>query len=111
MTGKIVVITSCGGKEEAERIARLLLEERLAACVSILPGVRSLYHWEGKIENAAEVVMLIKTSEDKFEAVRGAIQRANSYQVPEILALPVVAGASTYLGWLSAELDGTPQGE
>ena len=104
MTGKIVVISSCVSEDEAARIAETLVAEKLAACVSILPGVRSVYRWKGQLERSNEVLLLIKTSRDHFDRLRHALEAANSYEVPEILALPVVDGAPNYLNWLDHEL-------
>src|SRR5258708_30018462 len=106
MTGKIVVICSCGSTEEAERIARHLVKEKLAACVSVLPSVRSFYRWEGTLEDSQEALLLIKSSLDRFDSLRHAIEGLHSYKVPEILALPVVAGGPAYLHWMSQELGG-----
>ena len=107
MTGKIIVICACGSEEEAGRIARHLVEAKLAACVSVLPGARSVYRWEGRLEGAVESLLLIKTAEEKFAALQAAIEGLHSYAVPEILALPVVAGSAAYLNWM----DGKQAGE
>jgi periplasmic divalent cation tolerance protein len=104
MTDKIVVLSSCGSAEEAERIARKLLEEHLAACVNVIAGARSFYRWKGKIENAEEWLLVIKTSREKFETLRVILEAAHSYELPEILALPVVEGSPNYLVWLEGEL-------
>jgi len=104
MTDKIVVVSTCAGEEEAGRLAQVLVEARLAACVTILPGARSVYRWQGAIEQAAEYVLLIKSSRELFEPLRAALERAHTYDVPEILALPVVAGSANYLSWLAGEL-------
>jgi periplasmic divalent cation tolerance protein len=104
MTGKIVVIASCGSEEEAARIAGHLVSEKLAACVSVIPKVRSFYRWEGRVEDSAEVLMLIKSSHDLFDRLRSELQARHSYQIPEVLALPVLAGAPNYLAWMDGEL-------
>ena len=106
MTGKIVVISTCGSEEEAARIAERLVIEKLAACVSVLPQVRSFYRWEGKLENAAEVFLLIKSSREHFDRLRHVLESCHSYQIPEVLALPVVDGSPSYLNWLDQELAG-----
>lgn len=106
MTGKIVVITSCSSANEANLLAQKLVTEKLAACVSVLPGMRSFYRWKGQMESADEVLLLIKTSNNLFDPLRRALEAAHSYEVPEILALPVVDGAPRYLDWLSGELAG-----
>jgi len=104
MTDKIVVLSTCGSAEEAERIARLLTEKRLAACVNILPGIRSIYRWQGSIEDSAEWLLLVKSRRDLFAPLRAAMEKNHSYEVPEIVALAVVDGSPGYLGWLEREL-------
>ncbi|MBI1897316.1 MAG: divalent-cation tolerance protein CutA [Acidobacteria bacterium] len=105
MTDKIVVFSNCASGEEAERVARALVEQRLAACVNIIPGVRSIYHWQGAIEEAGEWTLLIKTTRSRFERLEAALRRIHSYQVPEVIAVPVIAGAHSYLEWMDRELD------
>ncbi len=104
MTDKIVVLSTCGSAEEAERIARRLTEKRLAACVNIVPGMRSIYRWQGGIEDSAEWLLLIKSRRDLFVPLRAAIEKNHSYEVPEIVALAIVDGSPGYLGWLEREL-------
>ena len=104
MTDKIVVLSSCGTAEEAERIAQKLVEERLAACVNVVPGARSFYRWQGAIENASEWLLLIKSSRELFQQLKTELEKAHSYEVPEIIALPVVDGAVNYLNWWDGEL-------
>ncbi len=104
MTDKIVVLSTAASAEEAEKIARRLVEERLAACVNVVPGVRSFYRWQGKIENAAEWLLVIKSSRDRFEALRIAVEKLHSYEVPEAIALSVIDGARNYLNWMEGEL-------
>jgi periplasmic divalent cation tolerance protein len=104
MTDKIVVLSSCGTAEEAERIAQKLVEERLAACVNVVPGARSFYRWQGAIENASEWLLLIKSSRELFQQLKTELEKAHSYEVPEIIALPVVDGALNYLNWWDGEL-------
>jgi periplasmic divalent cation tolerance protein len=106
MTNKIVVLSACDSEEEAARMARQLVEKRLASCVNILPQVRSIYRWKGEIEDTREFVLMIKTRRDIFPMLRAEIAKIHSYEVPEVLALPVVDGAETYLTWLDRELDG-----
>jgi periplasmic divalent cation tolerance protein len=100
MTDKIVVLSTCGSEDEAERIARLLVEGRVAACVNIVPGVRSFYRWQGAVESAGEWLLVVKSARDRFDELRAAIEQAHSYEVPEIVALPVVDGAPNYLNWI-----------
>ncbi len=103
MTDKIVVLTTCDSPQQAESVARRLLEKRLAACVNILSGARSIYRWKGAIEEAAELVLLIKSRRDLFPALRAELSRVHSYEVPEVIALPVVDGSEAYLAWLEGE--------
>ena len=104
MTDKIVILTTCGSVEEAERIARALVDGRWAACVNVLPGVRSFYRWKGAIEDSTEVLLLIKSSRSLFAALRSELERWHSYELPEVIALPVVEGSGGYLAWLEKEL-------
>lgn len=105
MTDKILVITTCGSPEEAERIAFRLVEKHLAACVNISSPVRSVYRWKGALETAEEWMLTIKTRRDQFAAVREEVALLHSYDVPELIALPIVDGAETYLDWLEAQLN------
>lgn len=102
MTGKIVVLVTCGSSAEARKIARALVEGRLAACVNILRvPVESVYRWEGKVEEAKEALLVIKTSRRRLPALERTIKRLHSYDLPEIIALPIAAGSSDYLAWIS----------
>jgi periplasmic divalent cation tolerance protein len=107
MTDKIILLSTCGSEGEAEELARGLVESRLAACVNVLPGVRSFYRWQGEVEDGAEFLLVIKTTRGLFEEVRLALEAAHSYELPEVLALPVIAGSPNYLAWLDA---GTARG-
>ena len=109
MTDKIVVLTTCDSEMLAEQLARHLVEHRLAACVNILPRARSVYRWQEKIEDAGEWVLLIKSRRDLFAALRAEIQKLHTYEVPEVIALPIVDGSDAYLGWLDGQLT-TPAG-
>lgn len=104
MTDHIVVLNTCSSAEEAEQLARMLVERRLAACVSVVPGVRSFYRWQDAVESAGEWLLLVKSSRDLFPALCSVIEQAHSYEVPEILALPVVEGAANYLNWLTSSV-------
>lgn len=105
MTDKIVVLVTCGSVKEARRIARALVEGHLAACVNIVPGpVESIYRWKGRVESAKERLVVIKTSRRRFAAVEQEIRRLHSYQVPEIIALPIAHGSRDYLAWMSASV-------
>jgi periplasmic divalent cation tolerance protein len=104
MTDKIVVLSTCASAEEAEKIARHLVENRLAACVSIVPQVRSIYRWKGVVEDASEWLLIIKSRRGLVERLSAGIASMHSYQVPEVVALPIVDGAPAYLSWLEREL-------
>ncbi len=101
MTDKVVVLVTCGTDTEADRIARKLVEQRLAACVNVLDApVRSTYRWKGRVETAAEHLLIIKTSRKLLPAVHKEVVGLHSYDVPEVIALPIVGGSSSYLLWL-----------
>jgi periplasmic divalent cation tolerance protein len=100
----MVVLTTTDSAEMAQQIASALVEARAASCVSIVPGVRSIYRWEGKICNEGELLLMIKTTEDKYEGVRSLIRRLHSYQTPEIIALSIAAGDPDYLNWLTEQV-------
>lgn len=108
MTDKIVVISTCGSREEAHQLARALVEKRLAACVNIMPGVRSVYHWKGEIEEEEETLLVIKSSRLLLDDLRAEIERLHSYDVPEVIALPILDGSEKYLSWLAHELAHKP---
>lgn len=105
MTDKIVVFNTCGSADEAERLARSLVEKRLAACVNVIAPVTSFYRWEGAVTRDQEWLLVIKSSRPLFDSLRAAIEAAHSYQLPELIALPVVEGSSSYLGWIERELE------
>ena len=96
----IVVYITAPNEEEAARIARTIVEERLAGCVNIVKGIRSIYSWQGKIEDDSEVLMIVKTQRHLFEALKRRVKELHSYTVPEIIALPVIEGSDDYLNWL-----------
>ena len=98
------VVTTTERREDAERIARVLVEQRLAACVQIVGPISSTYHWQGKIETAEEWQCWAKTRRELYQRVEREIGRLHSYDVPEILAVPIVAGSADYLAWLDAEI-------
>jgi periplasmic divalent cation tolerance protein len=98
---KIVVLVTCGSRSEAGKIGRALVQRRLAACVNVVGSpVRSIYRWKGRVEDAKEILLLVKTSRLRFAELRREVQRLHSYDVPEIVALPIVAGSREYLAWI-----------
>ena len=102
-TDALVVMTTVASADEAVALVRSLLDRRLVACGTLLPGARSLYRWEGKIADEQEVVVLLKTRSARLEALESAFAELHPYKVPELLALPVNAGLDKYLAWISAE--------
>lgn len=106
MSERCVVLCTVGKAEDADRLARALVERGLAACVNVVPGLASVYRWQGRVEREAELLLLIKTRADRFEALRDAIVSLHPYQVPEVIALPVQAGHAPYLAWLDAAVAG-----
>lgn len=101
MTDKLAVLVTCGSAKEGRRIARALVEARLAACGNLVEApVRSIYRWEGKVETAREYLLILKTSRRRLAALEKAIKRLHSYDVPEIIALPIVEGSRDYLHWI-----------
>ncbi|MGD1074506.1 MAG: divalent-cation tolerance protein CutA [Thermodesulfovibrionales bacterium] len=103
----IVVFITASSEDEAAKIARVLVEERLAGCVNIIKGIRSIYSWMGKVEDEAEVLMTAKTRGSLFNALSTRVKELHSYAVPEIIALPVVKGSTEYLTWLKEVTDVT----
>ncbi len=105
MTDKYLVLVTCASPAEAKRIARAVVEQRLAACVNVLPGgVTSIYRGKGKVESARERLLLIKTSRKRLSKLQAAVKRLHTYDVPEFIALPIAAGSRAYLAWLDGVL-------
>ncbi len=104
MTEYILIYTLCASGKEAKKIGKLLLENRLAACVNIFPAVQSMYWWEGKIQNAKEVGLFVKTHSSKFEAIKSEILKNHSYECPCVVSLPVQEGEESYLKWIGKEI-------
>jgi periplasmic divalent cation tolerance protein len=100
MTDKRIVLTTAGSEEEAQKIARHLVEHQLAACVNIVPRIESIYRWQGKVESSQEWLLLIKTTAEKFPAVRDAVRAMHSYELPECIAISVEDGSADYLQWI-----------
>lgn len=99
----LLVHCTCPDRDHAERIARTLVEERLAACVNLLPGLRSIYRWQGMVESADETLLLIKTAADRFDALQARLRALHPYELPEIVAVEIAAGLPPYLDWIVAE--------
>ena len=104
MKNEIVVLCTCADAPEADRIASAMVEGRFAACVNVLPPVRSVFRWEGKVETASEILLVMKTTAPRFPALRDAIKELHSYDTPEIIALPIVQGSEEYLGWIREQV-------
>ena len=100
MTDKRVVLSTAGSEQEARKIAHHLVEHQLAACVNIVPGIESIYRWQGKVETAREWLLLIKTTTEKFPAVRDAIRKLHSYDLPECIAIQIEDGSAEYVQWI-----------
>jgi periplasmic divalent cation tolerance protein len=104
MTNTRLILVTTSPRAEAKRIAHALVEERLAACVNLIGGVHSVYRWKETVETADEVLLLIKTQQEKVEAVRTRVHELHSYEVPEFLVLDVADGSSAYLDWIAASV-------
>ena len=103
MTDALVVLVTAPSAEQAAALARALVEARLAACGNVVPGLRSIYRWEGRVQDEPEALLVLKTTRDRLEALRERLLALHPYDVPEVLALPVEAGSAAYLAWLAAE--------
>lgn len=99
----LLIITNVPDQATARRIAGELVGMRAAACVNILPAIQSVYRWEGKVEDAAEIALMVKSTMDRYDEIETAIRRLHPYEVPEIIALPITHGLPAYLQWLVAE--------
>ena len=100
MTDKRLILTTAGSEEEADKIAQALVERQLAACVNIVPQVKSTYRWQGKVEEAQEWLLIVKTTAAMFEKVRGTIAELHSYDLPECISVPIEDGSVEYLNWI-----------
>ncbi len=103
MTDKIVVFTTCGSEAEARKLAAALIEKHLAACVNITAPITSVYRWKGAVEESKEWLLIIKSRRERFEELRVLLEGAHSYELPEVLAVPVVEGSPNYLTWVEDE--------
>jgi len=105
MTDKIVVLVTCGSAREAARISRALVEGLHAACANVIQApVKSVYRWKGRVESAKEFLIIFKTSRKRFAALEREVRRLHSYEVPEIIALPIFRGSRAYLNWIAEEV-------
>ncbi len=100
MSEHVVVLCTVGRAEDALAIASAVVEQRLAACVSVVPAIQSIYRWKGRVAREEERLLIMKTRRERFEALRAAIASRHPYEVPEIVALPLVAGHAPYLDWI-----------
>jgi periplasmic divalent cation tolerance protein len=107
MTDKLLVLTTAGSDEEARKIAHALVHRKLAACVNIVPRIRSVYRWQGKVESAEEFLLIIKTTQDRQEPVRSAIEELHSYELPECVVIEIGGGNEEYLRWISESVAGS----
>lgn len=104
MTDILVVLVTAPDADTAARIARTVVEERLAACGNIVPGLRSIYRWQGAVQDEPEVLLVLKTRRDAMEALRARVVALHPYEVPEVIALPVEAGHAPYLAWVAGQV-------
>lgn len=107
MTDNRIVLSTAGSEDEARKVAQHLVERRLAACVNIVPKIESVYRWQGKVESSQEWLLLIKTSVEKFPAVRDAIRELHSYELPECMMVSIEDGSAEYLAWIADSLKGS----
>lgn len=106
MNDKKIVLSTSGSREEAEKIAHALVERRLAACVNIVGPIHSVYRWQGKVESAAEHLLLVKTTADLFDSVAKAIRELHAYELPECIQVPIEGGSAEYLKWIEESVAG-----
>lgn len=99
-SNSIVVLVTCGSEEEALKIANILVEKHIAACVNLVSPIRSIYRWEGKIWDEKEWLLIVKTQSDRFAELEKKVKSLHSYSVPEIISLPITEGSSAYLNWI-----------
>jgi periplasmic divalent cation tolerance protein len=102
---KIVIFITTGSEEEAHRIADQLLNQRKAACINIVPKIDSLFWWQDKLDSAQESLLIVKTKASKLKEITELVKRVHSYEVPEIIALPIIGGNEDYLKWLDTTLE------
>lgn len=108
MSAHVVVFITAGSVEEGQNIARALVEERVAACVNIVSPIESVYRWQGKVQDDREVLLIAKTATEMLEKLARRVKQLHSYEVPEIVALPIVAGSEDYLRWIDEQTGLSP---
>jgi periplasmic divalent cation tolerance protein len=102
--GPVVVLTALGAPPEAQQIARTLVEERLAACVNVVPGVMSVYRWKGNVEQEPELILVIKTLAERVDALKARLLELHPYELPEVVVIPIAGGHAPYLAWLEEQV-------
>ena len=105
---RIVIFITCASDEEAHKISSRLISKKLAACANIIHGINSLFRWQGKVDSAKESLLIIKSRKDKISSIIREVKSLHSYEVPEIIALPIIGGSKDYLKWLDDSITGSP---
>jgi periplasmic divalent cation tolerance protein len=100
----VVVLSAVGAQPDAERIARALVEERVAACVNIVPGITSIYRWKGTVEQEAELLLVIKTTGERVEQLKARLLQLHPYELPEVVVIPIGGGHGAYLEWIAQQV-------
>ena len=109
MPEALAIFSTCSNEQEANQLARTLVSEKLAACVNIIRGIESVYRGQGKVETATECLLLIKTVPERLDALTARLETLHSYEVPEVIAIPIAGGAAKYLAWLRAQVQGVQE--
>jgi periplasmic divalent cation tolerance protein len=104
----VVILVTCASREEADKISSCLVEKKLAACANIIHGINSIFRWQGKVDSAKESLLIIKSGEDKINSIIREVKSLHSYEVPEIIALPIIGGSKDYLKWLDDSITASP---
>ena len=108
MTDTVIVLTALGAPRDAERIARALVDERLAACVNVVPGVVSIYRWKGAVEQETELLLVIKTVAERVDALKARLLELHPYELPEVVVIPIGGGHGAYLEWIAQQVRPLP---
>ena len=104
MTAPVLVMSAVGAQSDAQKIARTLVEERVAACVNIVPGITSIYRWKGAVEQEGEVLLVIKTIGERVEQLKARLVELHPYELPEVVVLPIAGGHAPYLAWIAEQV-------